>query len=92
MASLKNDEGEWVDEAEILKEMGLSFFQKLYTPEDGVIPVDFTNLPSPCISMAQKQELALPIVDEEVWAAIRGMGPLKAPGPDGFQAIFYQKE
>ncbi|KAA3464007.1 reverse transcriptase [Gossypium australe] len=29
--------------------------------------------------------------EDEVYAALKGMGPLKAPGSDGFPALFFQK-
>lgn len=66
-------------------------FSQLFTRENGV----------DC-SYALKKKF--PILTEEDWAAINGevtpeevkkalfeMSPLKAPGPDGFHAFFYQK-
>ncbi|KAA3460755.1 reverse transcriptase [Gossypium australe] len=31
------------------------------------------------------------IMQDEVLAALKGMGPIKAPGPDGFPALFFQR-
>lgn len=36
------------------------------------------------------RDLIAPVSDEEIKAAVMNMGRLKAPGPDGFQGIFYQ--
>lgn len=35
-------------------------------------------------------DLIKPVDDDEIKAAVNQMGGLKAPGPDGFQGIFYQ--
>lgn len=32
-----------------------------------------------------------PISDDELWKAVNGIGMMKAPGTDGFHAVFYQK-
>lgn len=44
------------------------------------------------LTQDQKDSFSLPIGDEEVWNAVRAMGPLKAPGPEGLKAIFFQKQ
>jgi hypothetical protein len=37
------------------------------------------------------EELLKPFTKEEIFYALKHMGPLKAPGPDGFPAMFFQK-
>ncbi|KAA3471908.1 reverse transcriptase [Gossypium australe] len=37
------------------------------------------------------QSLMATFTEEEIIEAIKGMGPTKASGPDGFQAVFYQR-
>ncbi|KAH7833568.1 hypothetical protein Vadar_003107 [Vaccinium darrowii] len=43
------------------------------------------------LSIDQKQLLDAPFMEEEIRVAIFQMGRMKAPGPDGFVAGFYQK-
>lgn len=43
------------------------------------------------ISSHDLQDLEASFSKEEVWEAIRCLPPEKAPGPDGFSALFYQR-
>lgn len=45
----------------------------------------------PSISEEEKIQLLQPVSKEEVTRALNSMKPFKAPGPDGFQAIFFKK-
>lgn len=46
----------------------------------------------PLIDPMYMEQLAGPVTDDEVRATIFGMKPYKAPGPDGYQPIFYQSQ
>ena len=39
----------------------------------------------------KKKELIKEVTETEIWAAFSQINNLKAPGPDGLQASFYQK-
>ncbi|KAB2625745.1 hypothetical protein D8674_017405 [Pyrus ussuriensis x Pyrus communis] len=45
---------------------------------------------NPSVSTEMNEALTAPVTEEEIKEAAGIMGGLKAPGPDGFQGIFYQ--
>ncbi|KAM2891276.1 hypothetical protein COP2_009594 [Malus domestica] len=47
------------------------------------------NCLEPMVSELMNADLIKPVSEEEIKAAVHQMGGLKAPGPDGFQGIFY---
>lgn len=44
-----------------------------------------------CLTEDQKTDLKREYSSDKVWRALRSMGPLKAPGPDGFPVLLIQK-
>lgn len=49
------------------------------------------NAPLPQVSLQQANDLQERVSSHEIRQAVMQMSPLKAPGPDGIPAIFYQK-
>jgi ribonuclease HI len=45
----------------------------------------------PAVTQGMNEELGLAFTEEEVHAALHQMAPLKAPGPDGLNACFFQQ-
>lgn len=43
-------------------------------------------------TISKNEGLTKPISDQELHAIMGNFGPLKTPGPDGFPAIFFQKD
>ncbi|KAA3462420.1 reverse transcriptase [Gossypium australe] len=43
------------------------------------------------ISQESNEDLLSPFREDEVWAALKGTGPTKAPGLDGFPTLFFQQ-
>lgn len=90
--SLQNDGGSWITNSKELEEHACAYFKRLYSLED-VDPI-LQRLPLvgfAALTQGEYTDLTKPFVAEEVEKSVRGMGSFKAPGPDGFQPIFYQK-
>jgi len=69
----------------------ITHFKQLFT-EEGSITSEFHTPTTgfPCLSPGLAQSLQQPFSTREVVLALKDMKPLKAPGPDGFHAFFYQ--
>jgi hypothetical protein len=55
-----------------------------------VRPLHIMSLYEPLVSQEMNNELCKEFTDEEISNTIFQIGPLKAPGPDGFPACFFQ--
>lgn len=88
--ALKDSDGNWVSDNQELKIMATSYFRQMFQTRH-VSSSWAVNLSSKntikdqdCIALLK------PITDEEVKYNLFQMDPIKSPGPDGIQPVFYQ--
>jgi hypothetical protein len=87
---LKNDQNDWVENEEDLKNMVNGYYQSLFARPDNNIQWRQTKYSYPNIGEEEYASLKENINNIEVKNALFAMAPWKAPGPDGFPADFYQ--
>lgn len=90
---LKDCSGIWVEE-ESLNQLLVDAFKKRFTASN--VPSlraikNYTEIIQPCISAFDNDRLLAPVSKAELFEAVKSIDVLKAPGPDGVHAIFYQK-
>jgi hypothetical protein len=88
---LKRPNGSWTCDTEEMEGLATDFFKTLFTRDEAVNPNLITDLISPCITDDMNNNLCAPFSEKEISDALFQIGPLKAPGPDGFPARFLQR-
>ncbi|XP_062186766.1 uncharacterized protein LOC133890399 [Phragmites australis] len=88
---LKNSVGRWIDKDVELEALATGFFQKLYSRDVNVEPVQVIELFDRVITPDMNEALCRNFSEQEIGDALFQIGPLKAPGPDGFPARFFQR-
>lgn len=88
---LKKSYGSWTDKREEVHDLINKIFQDLYCRDESVAPHDLLDLFTWRVDDRMNEALAKQISTEEVGDALFQIGPLKAPGPDGFPARFFQR-
>lgn len=78
------------DQANMLQ-MVKCYFHNLFTADPMLDPHDVLQLIQPKVSVEMNNNLCKDFTDEEISNAMFQIGPLKAPGPDGFPARFFQR-
>ncbi|PNX89210.1 hypothetical protein L195_g045327, partial [Trifolium pratense] len=89
--SLRNDDGEWVDEQERLRNMVRLFYIKLYKEDQPIRDPIIAWATYPMNLETNHQRLSSPVSFIECKNALFAMGPHKAPGEDGYPPIFFQQ-
>jgi hypothetical protein len=88
---LRKEDGQIMKDKAEMEGMAHEFFRQLYSADQGVRPSELTQLFEPKISDDANAALCKEFTDEEISDALFQIGPLKAPGPDGFPAHFFQR-
>lgn len=81
--------GVWFTDQEILRNEAVKYFKGLLGVRENVID-DNEGIPNCILSAEDRLELTKSVSKEEVYRALMSMNSYKAPGPDGFQPIFFK--
>ena len=74
-----------------MSSMATSYFEKLFEADPSLLPHTVVNLFNHVITDAMNEKLCEAFTDKEISDALFQIGPLKAPGLDGFPARFFQR-
>jgi hypothetical protein len=88
---LKDDEGTWKDVPTEMERMATSYFKELFTRDPSLQSDGLVNLFQEKVTEQMNNELCRDFTDEEIGNVLFQIGPLKAPGVDGFPTRFYQR-
>lgn len=93
ISGLQANDGSWNTEVSSMAQIVTDFYTNLFStqnPSDREISI-VTEAVVPCVTDEMNAGLSAPFTVEEVKRATFDLSPTKAPGPDGFPAMFYQK-
>ena len=65
-------------------------FQEIFKSSNPSIPSDLEELVPHKIDLEVSKTMSYIPSSEDIWAVIKEMQPLKAPGPDGMSGSFYK--
>lgn len=89
---LRESDGEWAQDEERIKSIVLEYFTDIFTENgDGSVLGD-TLSRFPTLDEEVWERVNAEFTEEDIKRALFDMTPLKASGPDGFHASFFQKQ
>lgn len=88
---LKREDGTWAENNEQIHKEINEFFKGLYEKDGEVNPQPLLDLFPRKVEDYMNEALTKPFTETEVSDALFQIGPLKAPGPDGYPARFFQR-
>ncbi|KAK4254647.1 hypothetical protein QN277_010000 [Acacia crassicarpa] len=87
---LKGEDGVWLEEKNDINGAFSEFYMKLFTA-GGSRPLEqVLSYVDKVVTDADNESLMNPVSSQEIEDAVFQLGTNKAPGPDGYSALFYQ--
>ncbi|XP_072074464.1 uncharacterized protein [Arachis hypogaea] len=91
IVKLRNNNGIWCEEIKAVKSIVSNFFTDLYRDERPKRPTIRCSWQYKRLEEEQKQMLERMPIPSEIEEAIHSIGSLKAPGEDGYPALFFKE-
>jgi len=87
---LRDGNEQWIEDDDQIETLLLHYFSDIYKTRGVHDLGKITGLIQPRITVEMNHRLLQPYTEAEILEAIMQMHPLKAPGPDGMPALFFQ--
>ena len=91
ISAIKRRDGSLSQDMDEIKGITNDFFKNLYSCVYVVNPSRIISLMKPLVTDQMNEDLCKPFSEQEISDALFQIGTLKAPGPDGFPARFFQR-
>jgi hypothetical protein len=87
---LRDDSGVMQMDQKIMEKLATDYFKNLFSADPSLVADPLLNLFEEKITPDMNDKICMDFSDKEISDALFQIGPLKAPGPDGFPARFLQ--
>ncbi|CAN0918414.1 hypothetical protein LINGRAHAP2_LOCUS30848 [Linum grandiflorum] len=85
-------DGELLHDEQLKGQHAVAFYESLFSTEHTTLAVDLTHLHIlPLITDSMNSALLAEVTLTDIRAAVFSIGPMQAPGPDGFTGLFFQR-
>lgn len=91
ISRLRASDGTIHNTATTMEKLATDYFKEIYKADPNLDQASVSQLFQKKVTAAMNENLCKEFTDEEIADALFQIGPLKAPGPDGFPVRFYQR-
>lgn len=89
---IKDSNGSWVEGKEDTFKAILNHYEEVYKSDCPSNMDSCLDCIPKLVTPSMNAILLAPFLEEDIKQAVFNLGPLKAPGPDGFNGLFFQKK